>query len=296
MATTDTAPVPVSHDINYLAKLHDTLRTSLKDFKAQAKASEAGLKNLKDVDSYDSNNLAEWKPFVSNGLKDYQTLQVINEDIIDINLSVQNTVSLANASSAGATDTAVKTAAAAKALDTANFSVAKLTSDVASIYAKLNSEDKYSEMTILCAAAYERTQEAAKMAERATVAVLHSSIEAAKSQAFSVASIIKTAAAASTDLAGSFAADTLAAQENAISSYQTYLDKVTTKSADDVNVVIAANENITLNLIGGTGDFAFLYEQVTPKPHPHKLPAGEKEKKIVEKEIAQSVAGEPVAK
>lgn len=285
MATTDTAPPTHPHEINYVAKLNEALRSIKKDYDTKTNNLEAQVKNLKDIETSDAGTLKNYNSLVKEGLWDYEILRQINEDIVQIDLKVQNVSTLATASSADATDTAVKTAAAAKAIDTAHFSVAKLTSFVASIHAKLNTEEKGSPLAKLCAAAFEDTQIAAVSAEKVTVAVVIATEDIAKSHSASVASVVTQAELESKALADSFASDMLAAQTNAVSTYQQSLDEFKTLSGDIINHTNATKENISTKLIGGTGDFAFLYKEIIPK---HRNNKPQTESDLVDKYIDEA--------
>jgi len=295
MATTDPSSQPGSRDINFKALLNEKFRTFQKDFKTREKSSAKTLKDLIGTKQHDGQDQKAWEGFVKDDLDTYKTLQAINESAIKANLTVQNALNLATTALTNATATAANTAAAAKALDKANFSVARMTSDVASIYAKLNSEDKGSEMAILCKYAYDLTQDAAEKAEMATMSVFSATIEAAKSQAQGVLDAITDAADSSSVLAASIAANTEAAQNIAVATYKTNLEKINTSSDIGLSVIDESAQSGMLKLIGGEGDFGFLYEYLHERGTHKRLPAGEREKEIVQTEIKESKASEKEA-
>lgn len=292
MATTNPSPQPGSRDINFKALLNEKLRSFQKDFKTQEKSSAKTLKDLTGTKEHDKNDQSSWEAFVKDDLNTYQTLQVINENALTTNLTAQNALALATTALANASATATNTATAAKALDKANFSVARMTSDVASIFAKLNSEDKGSELAVLCKYAYELTQDAAEKAEVATMSVLYATIEAAKSHAQGVFDAITEAATDSTKLANAVANDTDAAQNIAIATYKTNLEKIKASANVNLSVTNEDAQHNMLKLISGEGDFEFLYEHLYNRGTTKNLPTGEREKEAVQKEISESKAAE----
>lgn len=267
MAIIDPTPLNQPRDINYLAKLHETLRGIKKDFKTKIASSGANFESLEKVKTFDQSTLKESRDLGDQGLKDYETLRIINEGIVETDLQIQSVLTLSNLSASFAKETALKTAVAAKAIDAAHISVAKLTSHVASIQAKLNSEEKGSALAQLCAGAYESTQYAAIAAERLTVNILHATIEAAKSNSSSVANQIASAAQESSALTSSFSDDLVAAQVNAVDTYIFSLAELKNKYTNTASLLQAEKEHDVVKLMGEGAPFAFLYKEITVKHH-----------------------------
>lgn len=274
-------------EIEFKTLLHTSLKAFHKDFKDTEKSSHKLLAGLQETEAANKTGLDKWEPYIKSDMKVYNTLQEINVMALSTNLNAQNTLKLATSALKSATDTATNTAVAAKALDKAHFSVARMTSDVASIYAKLKSEDKGSEMTILCQSAEKLTHDAAVMAEIATMTALSATIEAAQTHAQTLLDSITAAAGNCADLAAAVAANTDAAQNQAIASYKTSLDKTTTIINDELAVINEKANNDMLNLIGGEKGFQFLYENLFTKRDGAPAPKGEREKEKVEEEIIE---------
>jgi division protein CdvB (Snf7/Vps24/ESCRT-III family) len=295
MAINPSTPQHSGREIEFKTLLNTSLRAFHRDFKDKEKSSEKVLANLTETGVHDRTDLDKWEPFVKADLKIYSTLQEINEMAIKANLNAQNTLKLASSALKNATDTAANTAAAAKALDKAHFSVARMTSDVASIYAKLKSEDKGSEMTILCQSAEKLTHDAAVMAEVATMTALSATIEAAQTHAQTLLDSVTAVSKNCGDLAASVAANTDAAQAQAIATYKSSLDKITTCAGDELAEINEKANNSMLSLIGGEKDFQFLYENLYAKVEHARLPKGEKEREKVEQEIIEGIIEEDSA-
>lgn len=267
MATIDTTPLTQPISMNYLAKLHETLRGIKKEFKTKITSTEADYERFEKVKVFDISTLKESHDLGHKGLKDYETLRIINQDIVETDLQIQSILTLSNLSASFSKETALKTALAAKAIDAAHISVAKLTSHVASIQAKLNSEEKGSELAQLCAGAYESTQNAAIAAEKLTEKILDATIEAANSNSSSVASQIAAAALESTALASSFSDDLAAAQQNAVDTYNLSLAELKNKYTNKVNLLQAEKEHAVVKLMGEGSPFSFLYKEIIVKHH-----------------------------
>jgi len=285
MASPNPTPQHNGREIEFKTLLNTALKAFQKDFKDKEKTSNKLLTNLTDTESADKTGQYGWEPYVKADLNHYKTLQEINEIAVKANLDAQNTLKLAASALKNATDTAANTAAAAKALDKAHFSVARMTSDVASIYAKLKSEDKGSDMTILCQSAEKLTNDAAVMAEAATMSALKATIEAAQTQAQPLLDYITDAAKNCADLAAAVAAITDSAQGQAIAAYKTNLDKIAAVANDELEVINEKANNDMLGQIGGGKDFQFLYENLVTKSDRSKQKEENIEVIVIEEEV-----------
>lgn len=301
MAITDSAHPAHPHEIDFVSKLNETLRSIKKDYHAQAKELKLNRVNLETTRETDNAILTNYLGGPDNGLKalgdpglvndgfsDYNTLRDINKDVFKINIMSQNVSTLASQTSDYTKDITLKTASAVKLIDTAHISVARLTSFVASIHAKLNTEEKGSPLATLSAAAFEDTQNAALSAEYTSVHSVTVTESVAKSHATSVFAIISQAAVESGLLAETLSTSVLAAGINAATVYQESLDEQVTLEKDDAQLTEEDTEHLTVTLIGGTGEYAFLYKEIIPK---QRLRKPHTESDSVEKYIDEAAEG-----
>lgn len=167
-------------------------------------------------------------------------------------LIAKNAVAIATASSSDSSKVSDGINAASKAIDAMVQSVTIFVSGIASVYAKLSSEDQDSPQAKQAAGLFDKAKALALQAEKTSMLALEAAIRGAKTGA---PKALETITANSTDIAGLSDAlsKTLAGLQAQVADLEKSLNtSVTNEEAAELSVMQADNNLRSAQMIGGT--------------------------------------------
>lgn len=231
--TTSTPPEKLDA---FQLQLVDALKTVRNDFNAKMETAVNALQSAETSSKHAITDANDVFKIAENTHDAYQVLKAVNINCSRASLLGKNTLALANIAVTDANTTNQSIAAAAKAIDQAAESAARLASDVASIYAKLNSEDSRSKMETFCKTVSELTRKSAIATEKTTLTILDAAIQAAQTKTDAALSLVKTVSADVDALAKAIDTTTSAAQAAALTAYTDYITATGTQYTDLLSV------------------------------------------------------------
>jgi hypothetical protein len=232
-------------------QLNDALEKVQATYSQKVQAARTKLSDANTKLAGSSADHKEAQQQLKDSRKLAEEVKNINNRAVLAGLIAKNALAVATASGTASGQVSSGVSAAAKAINTMVQSVTIFISSIASVYAKLASEDEGSEPASKAAALFEQSKEVALQAERASLLALDAAIRAAQSRAPKVLETVTTASADIDALAAALGT-TLTGLQTQVSDMEKALSgSVTTEETSELGVTQANIGLKSAQMIGG---------------------------------------------